>query len=84
MIHLPANNFHKALWRDGGGLIRRDIDFPARALLSNRLYAFKFNPAGNSGIPFEVGVTATEELRIRVFSPLWSQDESEYLIRFAN
>lgn len=58
--------------------------FPARALLSNRLYAFKFNPAGNTGIPFDVGVTATEELRIRVFSPLWSQDEFEYIIRFAN
>ena len=58
--------------------------FPGRALLSNRLYAFKFNPAGNTGILFDVGVTETEELRIRVFSPLWSQDELEYIIRFAN
>jgi hypothetical protein len=58
--------------------------FPDRALLSSRLYAFKFNPAGNTGIPFDVGVTGTEEVRLRVFSPLWSQDESEYIIRFAN
>jgi hypothetical protein len=58
--------------------------FPDRALLSNRLYAFKFNPAGNTGIPFDAGVLETEELRIRIFSPLWSQDNFEYVVRFAN
>jgi hypothetical protein len=58
--------------------------FPDRALLSDRLYAFKFNPAGNTGIPFDAGVLETEELRIRIFSPLWSQDTFEYTIRFAS
>jgi len=44
---------------------------PKRTLLSNRLYKFDFNPDGNTGIPFFVRTNGTEQMIIRIFSPIW-------------
>jgi hypothetical protein len=52
-----------------------------RVLLSNRLYGFKFNADGNSGVPFDIRVKGTQQVNIRVFSPLWPETVGVHVIK---
>jgi hypothetical protein len=55
--------------------------YPDRTLLSNRLYGFAFSSRDYSEAPFFVRIRGTEEVRIKVMSPLWPADPAEHTIR---
>jgi hypothetical protein len=55
--------------------------FPDRALLSNRLYGFKFTSRDYSEVGFNVKIYGTEEVALRIMSPLWSDGPAQYVLK---